>query len=93
MTDTTTTAAATTTTSFEVGKTYYTRSSCDYDCIYAVKVASRTAKTIVTSEGKRFRLRLYKGVERFNPCGDYSMAPVISADEPLPEGWDVRVCR
>lgn len=90
MTDTTTTAAPTT--SFEVGKTYYTRSICDHDCIYAVTVASRTAKTIVTSQGKRFRPRLYKGVECFNPRGDYSMAPVISADQPLPEGWDVQPC-
>lgn len=32
---------------FEVGKTYYTRSICNHDCIFSVKVIKRTAKTVV----------------------------------------------
>lgn len=89
MTNTTASATA----SFEVGKTYYTRSVCDYDCLVVVEVAARTAQTIVTGEGKRLRIRLYRGVETVSPNGSYSMAPVVSADEPLPDSIEHRLTR
>lgn len=68
---------------FEVGQTYTCRSIGDADCIYSVTVASRTAATITTSEGKK--LGIVKGLSKFNsaecvrPMGNYSMCPVIRA--------------
>lgn len=66
---------------FEAGKTYSTRSICDSNCIISITVASRTAKTIVTTEGKRFRTKpSYDGSsETIKPWGSYSMAPTIYA--------------
>lgn len=64
---------------FEVGKTYSTRSACDHDCIISITVASRTAKTIRTTEGKTLRPSVYDGAEMVKPFGSYSMAPVIRA--------------
>ena len=66
---------------FEVGKTYYTRSICDHDCIYAETISARTAKTITTAKGKRFGLKVWQGVEQFRPHGNYSMCAIISADK------------
>ncbi|MBM9615239.1 methyltransferase [Desulfobulbus rhabdoformis] len=66
---------------FEVGKTYYTRSICDHECIHRSTIASRTEKTITTTEGKRHRLTVYNGVEQFKPHGSYSMAAILSADK------------
>lgn len=65
---------------FETGKTYFTRSVCDHDCVIRVTVASRTAKTIKTSEGKTLRIAEWQGVEQVKPWGSYSMAPIVSAD-------------
>lgn len=70
-----------TTTQFQVGKTYATRSVCDSECIISKTIARRTAKTIVTTEGKSFRVSLWRGVEQFKPWGSYSMAPILSADK------------
>lgn len=69
--------------SFEAGKTYSTRSACDYDCIISITVEKRTAKTITTSEGKRLRVKLcpFSGNETVKPWGSYSMCPVISAEK------------
>lgn len=64
---------------FEVGKTYYCRSLCDYDCIYRITVVSRTEKTLITSEGKRLRIKILDGVESVAPHGRYSMSPTIYA--------------
>ncbi len=64
---------------FQIGKTYKTRSICDHDCIIAVHVESRTAKTIKTPTGKVLRISVFEGVERVKPWGSYSMAPVVSA--------------
>lgn len=66
-------------TTFETGATYYTRFACDADSILEVTIASRTAKTVTTTEGKRLRVALYEGVESIKPTGSYSMAPVIVA--------------
>lgn len=66
---------------FQVGKTYQTRSICDADCIIRATITKRTAKTVTTADGKSFRVKEYAGVEQFKPWGSYSMAPTISADK------------
>lgn len=65
---------------FEVGKTYYCRSACNYDSIFRITVASRTEKTLTTSEGKRLGIRIRDGVESVSPEGRYSMSPTIYAN-------------
>lgn len=65
---------------FQTGSTYTTRSICDHDCIISVVVASRTAKTIKTADGKVLRIALYDGVEFVKPWGSYSMAPIVRAN-------------
>ena len=66
---------------FEVGKTYWTRSVCDSECIITITVAKRTAKFLTTTEGKRLGISSWDGVEHVKPWGTYSMAPIISADK------------
>jgi hypothetical protein len=65
---------------FDIGKTYFTRSVGDYDCIIRATIAKRTACTITTTDGKTFRLAAWNGVEQFKPWGSYSMCPAINAD-------------
>lgn len=68
-------------TKFETGKTYWTRSVCDYDCIISVTVANRTAKTITDAKGKKLRVSVdFAGNESVMPWGRYSMAPCVTAD-------------
>jgi len=66
-------------TKFQPGKTYSTRSACDYNCIFSVTIASRTARTVTTTDGKTFRPGVYDGAEFIKPMGNYSMAPIIRA--------------
>lgn len=66
---------------FEVGVTYWDRSTCDYDCIFKIKVVRRTAKTIFTECGKTLRVSEWQGVETVKPHGSYSMCSVMSADK------------
>lgn len=66
---------------FEVGMRYSTRSICDHDCVIAITVEKRTAKTITTATGKTLRIKEYNGIEQVKPWGSYSMAPIISADD------------
>jgi len=66
---------------FQSGRTYHTRSVCDYDCVFRETVVSRTAKTVTTASGKRFGVSVHDGVEQFRPHGRYSMAAIISADK------------
>lgn len=66
---------------FEAGKTYWTRSIGDHDCIFRLTVAKRTAKMITTTEGKRLKISVYEGVEQVLPHGRYSMCAVIGADK------------
>lgn len=73
------------TTKFEIGKTYSTRSACDYDCIFSFEIVSRTEKTVMLKSSSRGLVRRKvrigtDGVERCDPHGRYSMSPVISAD-------------
>lgn len=70
-------------TQFEPGKTYWTRSICDHDCIISVKVISRTEKSIKTTisgEAKTFRIKVWDSVEQIKPWGNYSMCPIVGAD-------------
>lgn len=69
---------------FEIGKTYSTRSACDWETIYSFTVKSRTAKRI-TIEDRHGRVRTvgvqnYDGNETAKPLGTYSMCPVIRAE-------------
>lgn len=73
---------------FEVGKTYSTRSACDHNCIFSFEVISRTACTVKVrddfGEVKTCRISkkasAYRNAETILPLGNYSMAPMISAD-------------
>jgi len=76
---------------FEPGKTYYTRSTCDHNCIYSVTIASRTAKTVTTDKGKKYRPGISRDgkAEILYPHGRYSMAACISAGS----DWDTDSAR
>ena len=65
---------------FAAGRTYFGRFIGDSDSKIELTVASRTAKTIVTTKGERFRVKEYNGSEYVSPLGSYSMAPSISAE-------------
>lgn len=64
---------------FTIGRTYTARSACDHNCVIAVTVAKRTAKTITTKAGKTLRVSVYNGAEFVKPWGSYSMAPIVRA--------------
>ncbi len=68
---------------FEEGKTYYSRSICDHECIFTIEVVKRTAKTLTYMyEGKQRRSNIKldeKGNEYIKP-DTYSMAPVFRAE-------------
>jgi hypothetical protein len=71
---------------FQPGKTYETRSACDHDCIFKMKVIARSAtgksiRVLVRDEFKTLRVSEYNGVEQVKPFGSYSMAPIMSADK------------
>lgn len=75
---------------FEVGRSYSVRSYCDHDTVFTFTVVKRTAKFITVRDrfGDERRVgvkvdHLDNGREWALPCGNYSMAPAISAD-----GWD-----
>jgi len=58
---------------FEVGKTYYTSSACDHNCIYTVKVLSRTEKTLRAlvdgRDVKTLRPSIYRNAEQVQRAG------------------------
>ena len=69
---------------FEIGKTYTTRSICDSECIYSATVVARTPKTIQASiHGKVKTFRVAPNwdgsAEMFKPFGTYSMCPIMQA--------------
>lgn len=69
---------------FEIGKTYSTRSACDWECVFSFTVLRRTAKRI-TIEDRHGQVRTvgvqnYGGDETAKPLGSYSMCPVIRAE-------------
>ncbi len=67
---------------FQVGQEYYGRSVCQSDATFTLTVASRTDKTIRTTEGKTLRIKILNGLEMVRPLGNYSMAPTIHAGSP-----------
>lgn len=73
---------------FEIGKEYSTRSICDYDCIFTIKITGRTAKTVTyeyMGETRRSKIRVDESGEFIRP-DRYSMAPIFHAKEtPAPE--------
>ena len=68
---------------FEAGKTYYTSSVCDSNCIIKITVEKRTKCFITTTDGKRLKVstEYTPNEERCSPWGLYSMAPVIGAED------------
>ena len=67
---------------FEIGKEYFDRSACNYDCIFTIKIIKRTEKTVTFERnGKTRRAKLF-----FDERGEYiiperySMAPVFRAE-------------
>ncbi len=73
------------TTQFQAGKSYWTRSIGDADCIITLAVLRRTAKTVTVRDNRGERsLRITErdGVETVKPWGTYSMCPVVKADRP-----------
>jgi hypothetical protein len=70
---------------FIAGRTYSTRSACDYDCIFTIKVVRRTAKSVWIEERdgtvSRRAIQVWNGCEHFYPFGRYSMAAIIGADD------------
>jgi DNA repair protein RadC len=100
MTNTNTNTKEDTNTTFTVGTTYYTRSICDHNCIYAYTVVKRTAKFItIQEEGesrtKRVGVSLFNGIETAMPEGRYSMAPSINAQrtERPKTDWEIEAER
>ena len=76
---------------FEVGKTYYTRSACDHNCVFSFEVKSRTAKTVTLNKGygNDYRKKIYTnddGQEYTFPNGMHSMCPIIDASDFLVKG-------
>ena len=70
---------------FVVGKDYYCRSACDYNCVWVFAVKSRTDHTVTLKQpGKEpitKRIYTHEGVETVRPLGSYSMAPILGADK------------
>jgi len=74
---------------FKKGRKYYTRSVCDYNCIWRFTVIARTACTVTLKDehGEIKRCRIDKtsakhfGAESVRPLGNYSMAPILTADK------------
>ena len=69
---------------FEVGETYTTRSLCDYECVFAFTVTSRTAKRITIKDRhgrtRTVGVKVWGDCETAKPHGTYSMCPVINAN-------------
>jgi hypothetical protein len=75
------------TVTFEAGISYFCRSACDSDCVWHFTIIRRTASSVwVLVDGKECRrgVRVWNGVEKFEPFGRYSMSPVVSADRRSP---------
>ena len=72
------------TTQVQVGKTYTTRSACDYNCIFSFTVVARTEKNVtiigdLLDKPTRRKVYVWGSEESCLPYGSYSMAPSISA--------------
>ena len=78
---------------FEVGKTYYTRSACNHDCVYSFKIMKRTEKSVTFTDaiGKQYRRKVCEShfgerEEIMYPYGHYSMAPCVGATDDYIKG-------
>lgn len=70
---------------FEEGKTYYTRSACDHNCIFTIEVVRRTAKTVTYKYlglQRRSNIKLDENGNEWIRPDNYSMAPVFRAERP-----------
>lgn len=66
---------------FEAGKTYYSRSICDHECIFTIEVVKRTEKTVTyiyNGKQRRSTIKVDDNGEYIKP-DNYSMAPVFRA--------------
>ena len=77
---------------FEIGKTYITKSPCDHNCTWTFTVVKRTACTVTITDGEKTKsCRIIKGLSEENgaeaifPLGQYSMAPILRADSAVEE--------
>ena len=72
---------------FEIGKEYYSRSICNYDCVFTIKITGRTAKTVsyeYMGDSRRSKIRVDDSGEYIQP-DRYSMAPVFRAAREIQE--------
>lgn len=70
-------------TSFEVGKTYFCRSHFDSDRLFQFTILDRTETTVsIVYQGKKVnrKIGIAGSVEFIQAHGQYSLAPVLSAD-------------
>lgn len=74
---------------FEVSKSYFMRSVTDYQCVWTYQVIKRTAKTLTlqAEDGKTttHRISEHEDIEQVKPLGSYSMCPILSADNLIPQ--------
>lgn len=68
---------------FIVGESYSRRSICDYDCVFYIKIVSRTEKTVTAEDSfgktRRYKIQNYGNYE-YIKAGNYSMAGTWSAE-------------
>ena len=68
---------------FIIGESYSRRSICDYDCIFCIKIVSRTEKTVTAEDSfgktRRYKIQNYGNYE-YIKAGNYSMAGTWSAE-------------
>lgn len=70
---------------FEIGKEYYSRSICNHDCVFTIKITGRTAKTVsyeYMGDSRRSKIRVDDSGECIQP-DRYSMAPVFRAEREI----------
>lgn len=77
-------------TTFSAGRTYWTRSVCDHDCVWQFTIVRRTARNVwfragTDSEVQRRGITTESGREFFFPFGRYSMAAIVSSDRVVAE--------
>ena len=68
---------------FEIGKSYVTRSICDYNCKFVITITGRTAKTVsynYMGEARRSKIRIDDDGCEFIQPDRYSMAPTFRAE-------------
>lgn len=76
---------------FEVGKDYSMRSACYHDCVWTYRVIARTARTVTLEDDKgrvkkcHIRTCDQSYSEAVYPLGNYSMCPVLRAENVVKE--------